>query len=129
VPIGFHIDRSLGLVITEAVGSVDVADIAEHIERLTNTPDRPSREIADFSSQVRLTLAPAVARSAARGLAAIDGGDEGSRLALVARSDAVFAILRVFGAHRQEGGLEVRVFRAREPALRWLCVAPDACPR
>lgn len=129
MPIGFHIDRSLGLVITEAVGSVDVADIAEHIERLTNTPDRPPREIADFSSQARLTLAPAVARSAARALAAIDGGDEGSRLALVARSDAVFAILRVFGAHRQEGGLEVRVFRAREPALRWLDVAPDACQR
>ena len=129
VPIDFHIDRSRGLVVTEAVGTVDVADIAEHIKRLTNTPDRPPREIADFSSQVRLTLAPAVARSAARALAAVDGGDEGSRLALVARSDGVFATLRVFGAHRQEGGLEVRVFREREPALRWLGVAPDAGQR
>ena len=77
VPIDFHIDRSRGLVVTEAVGTVEVPDIAEHIKRLTNTPDRPPLEIADFSSQVRLTLAPAVARSAARALAAVDGGDGG----------------------------------------------------
>jgi len=125
VPISFRIDRARDLVLTDARGSVDVIDIAEHIERLTLTPDRPAREIADFSEQTCLTLDLEVARSAGRALADIDGGDEGSQLALVAGSDAVFATLRVFGAHRRQGGLEVRVFRERGPALSWLGVAPD----
>ena len=127
MPISFRIDRARDLVLTDARGSVDVVDIAEHIERLTLTRDRPAREIADFSEQTCLTLDPEVARSAGRALAEIDGGDggdEGSQLALVAGSYAVFATLRVFGAHRRQGGVEVRVFRERGPALSWLGVAP-----
>ena len=128
MPLTFRIDPELDLVITDGSGDVDEAELFGHVKALTATPDRPRRELADFSRQTCVSVSPQTVRDAAWRLAELEGPRAGAMLALVAASDTVYAMCRMFQAHRTQEGLEVKVFRERQGALAWLGITADVGP-
>ena len=120
MPLTFDVDHDAGVVFTRADGPVSEQDLRQHVTRLAATQGRPPLELADFSDQVHITVPPGAVREAAWTLSDTDAPQPNSRLALVGRSDAVYAVLRMFQAHRESEGLEVEVFRERDAALAWL---------
>lgn len=120
MPLTFDVDHDAGIVFTQADGLVTPEDLRRHVERLAATQGRPPLELADFSDQVHITVPPDAVRNAAWTLSDTDTPQPNSRLALVGRSDAVYAVLRLFQAHRDVEGLEIEVFRERDAAMAWL---------
>lgn len=120
MPLRFRIDDEAGLVITTAEGRVSAEDLLAHARELALTPNRPHRELVDFSDRVEITVPTEAVRQMAAFLANEDVNIPDSRLALVAKTDAVFGMMRVFQAHREHSNVAIRVFRDRDEALRWL---------
>lgn len=120
VPIKFKIYEDENLVITTAEGSVTPEDLVAHAQALANTPNRPSCELVDFSEQVQVTLPSSSVRNAAFFLADRDENPPGSRLAFVAKTDAIFGMARLFEANRAHPNVAIRVFRDRDEAMQWL---------
>ncbi len=120
MPLRFRIDEAAGLVITTAEGEVTGEDLLAHARALASTPGRPPRELVDLSDRTEVPISTEVVRGLAEYLSAADENVPGSRVALVAKSDAIFGMMRVFQAHREHANVELRVFRDRDEALRWL---------
>lgn len=125
VPLRFVIDESMDLVLTTAEGEVSDADLLDHAPRLAAIPERPLRELVDFTSHSGGTVTLASVRNMAEFLRDNDSNLSGGKLALVGADDEVFGILRVFEAHRSHEALAIRVFRARDEGLRWLGIEPS----
>ncbi|MBW2397174.1 MAG: hypothetical protein JRG95_23235 [Deltaproteobacteria bacterium] len=125
MPLHFRIDEEAGLVITTAEGRVSAEDLVAHARELAKTPNRPLRELVDFSETVEITLPTEAVSDAARFLRDEDQNAAGSRVAMVAKADAVFGMMRLFEAYRAHSGVLIRVFRNRDDALRWLAGEAD----
>lgn len=120
MPFRFHIDQEADLVLTIAEGDVTAEDLIAHARALARTPDRPLHELVDFSDRVDVTIPTEVVRNMAEFLSQEDGNPPGSRLAMVAKTDAIFGMLRLFEAHREHSNVALRVFRNRDEAFDWL---------
>ncbi|MBW2241509.1 MAG: hypothetical protein JRH01_05940 [Deltaproteobacteria bacterium] len=125
MPLHFRIDEEAGLVITTAEGRVSAEDLVAHARELAKTPNRPLRELVDFSETVEITLPTEAVSDAAMFLRDEDQNAAGSRVAMVAKADAVFGMMRLFEAYRAHSGVLIRVFRNRDDALRWLAGEAD----
>lgn len=126
MPLHFVIDETIGLVTTTAVGDVAAVDLLEHATKLAAVPNRPTRELVDFTDRSGGSPPLDSVRTMAEFLKEHDASEPGTKLALAASDDEVFGTLRVFEAHREEAALELKVFRTRDEALRWLGIDPAA---
>jgi hypothetical protein len=116
----FRIDVASDLVVTTSPdGNVTLEDLARHARALAARPERPLRELVDFSEHARITVPFETLRDTAGFLRDHDERP-GTRVALVAGSEAVYGALRVFAAWRESGAAAVHVFRDRDAALAWL---------
>lgn len=133
MPLRCRIDEEADLVVTTAEGPVTAEDLLAHARTLVRTPNRPTRELVDFSDRVEITVPTDAVRRTARLLADEDANAAGSRVAMVAKTNAVFGLMRLFEVYREHSSVAVRVFRDREEARRWLdaeqAVAPGATAR
>ncbi|MDJ0869099.1 MAG: hypothetical protein QNK03_23525 [Myxococcota bacterium] len=120
MPLRFRIDLDADLVLTTAEGIVSGEDLTDHARKLADTPNRPLRELVDFSDRDEVTVPTETVRQMASLLSERDQNTPGSRVALVAKTDAIFGMMRLFEAHREHPHVTLRVFRDREEALRWL---------
>ena len=124
MPLRFEIDEDMGLVRTTAEGVVTAQDLIDHAKALSARRNRPLAELVDFSDRAEVTVPIEVVREIGTLLRTADENRPGGRLALVARSDVVYGMLRVFQAHRTHESVEIRAYRDREEALRWLLEVP-----
>ena len=120
MPLRFWIDHEKDLVVTTAEGEVTAADLMDHARALAATPDRPTRELVDLSERAEIPVPTDAVRQMARFLADADANTPGSRVALVAKTDALYGMLRLYQAHREHPSVAMQVFRDRAAALRWL---------
>jgi hypothetical protein len=125
MPLRFRIDHAADLVITTAEGRVSVEELHAHARELARTPNRPLRELVDFSDCVEISVPTEAVRLTAKSLSDDDENAPGSRVAMVANADAVFGMLRLFRVHREHSDVAITVFRDRDEALRWLTGEPD----
>ncbi len=130
MPLVFVIDRERDVVWTRARGEVCEDDLVGHAAALAAEPTRPQRELVDFSDRSELTVSTSSVRATGEFLRAHDVSLPGSKVAMVAGSEAVFGMLRLYQAHREADGVAIRVFRDRGEALAWLGVADaEAAPQ
>lgn len=115
---GYIIDEQLRIVVTKAWAVFTGADLAAHASHLERDARfNPSfAQVVDFRSVERVEVGQAdVAASARRGLFA-----KGSRRALVAHSDVLFGLSRMFEILHEATGAEAAVFRDLNAGIGWL---------
>lgn len=120
--IRYRIDKVRKLVLSTATGLLTQRDITEHRRALLRDPDFvPSfKQIFDFRGVTDSELTSTDIRERAESKLFGDG----SRRALVASSDLVFGMARMYQLlAADENSDEIRVFREMSDAVRWLDLA------
>jgi len=122
VPATYTIDVARGLVVTRLWGRLTDEDLIDHQQRLRTDPefDPGFRQFADFSDVEETTIAPEVIRELAR----TNPWGAGARRAMLAPSDLLFGLARMFEM-LDEHLDEVRVFRNADEARAWLGLDAD----
>ena len=125
MPLRFRIDGERDLVVTTADGLVTGGDLQEHALKLTSTPNRPLRELVDLSGACKTNVSAKAVQRMATWLAEREEDRPGSMLALVAGSESIYGMLRMFEAYRDRPHLSTRVFRDTGDAMSWLEQSPE----
>ena len=121
MPITYQIDHARGVILTRCVGDTLYADVVAHFRELASDPDVPERlnVMLDLSEQ---TNAPE--RDQLRGVAAevadLRKHIVWGALAIVAPTDLLFGMSRVFGIFAESYFAHTGVFRTRADAERWM---------
>ena len=118
----YEIDTDLDLITVTATGTLHYDDMtAAFVERVNDPAYRPGMDILldggdavfEFTgADIRRLVAFFESRRAERG--------SGFRFALVSGLDVTFGLGRMFEAHAHEFPEDIRVFRDREEARRWV---------
>ena len=131
MPLRFEVLDDPGVVLTTAHGDVTPSDLDAHARALAASPDRPALELVDFTGIGTVVLDDVgmdSIRRMAEALRRADADRPGSRLAMVADDEAVFGILRLYAAHREDESIDIAVFRVRDDAIRWLGLPEGGLP-
>ena len=125
MPMRYRVDEDLGIVITTAEGGVTGEDLQRHAQALAADPGvQGLDEMVDLSDRRHVDASAGAIRETARLLRERGLNKEGGKLALVAGSEAIFGMARLYAAHRDHPNIGIRVFRDRAEALEWLGVKP-----
>jgi hypothetical protein len=119
MPVFYKIDTLHRLVTTIGTGVLTLNDCVDHQRGVAADPDFDPM----FSQLMDLTQVTSVALTTedVRQLARTVLFSQHSRRALLASSDEVFGMARMFGILRDtEGETGINVFRSRDEAMLWL---------
>jgi hypothetical protein len=121
VPVSYEIDRDRGLVRTRCVGATTLPEVLAHFRELAAEPalPEPLDVLLDLSE---LTAAPASdqVRTIADEVRAFRSKLDWGAIAIVARSDLVFGVSRMFGIVAEDQFANTGVFRSLSEAEDWL---------
>jgi hypothetical protein len=115
----YQIDKERRLVTSTASGVVTLADIWAHQEKLQKDHDFDPEfaQLLDLTQVTKLELGGEDVRS----VAGSDIFATNPRLAILATSDFVYGLARMFQIYREMKGKEgIRVFRDRDEAVGWV---------
>ena len=119
MPFSYKIDKLHKLVTSIGTGVLTNNDCINHQRQLAADPDFDPM----FFQLIDLTQVTSVALTAenVRPLAQTAVFSQGSRRALLANSDEVFGMARMFSILRETAGeTEIKVFRSRDDAPLWV---------
>ena len=118
MPIISQIDSSLGVVFSTFQGVVTKEDILAQVERFRTDPSfQPSFDhIIDTRGITRFDVSTEGLRTVSRHSAF----DEKSRRAVVAETDAMFGMARMYEVFREDAPDQMMVFHDMAEARRWL---------
>lgn len=124
VAVNVTIDRDLRLVRTRYHGEVWDADLKTAHEELSSAGQLGEgwRQLIDLGDVTGGDLPSAAVAHFARMLPIFQPS---SRRAIVAPHDVLYGMARMYAARRRASAGEVRVFRVRSEALRWLDVPAE----
>ena len=121
MPVVYVIDREQNLIRTRCIGDIKLPEVLEHFRTLQRDPDCPDwldvfldlREIASLPFTVEInTVAQEISTTKSRVQFKI--------CAVVAASDAMFGMMRMFSVVAERYFSAVRVFRTGLEAEEWL---------
>ncbi len=121
MPVTYTIDIPRKFIHTRCVGDVSLTEVIGHFDTLVHDPDCPDRldVLLDFSE---LTSIPASSqlRLVTRKIEDVSSRVSFGRCAVVATTDALFGMTRVFETLTEDQFESVRVFRSMDEAREWL---------
>ena len=119
MPIDIYIDSAKRMVFETLVGTVTADEILETWNKISEDRDFDPRyrQFSDFSGVTKFDVSPGFFRQYATSKPIFD---KSSRRALVAPSDFVFGMIRLYLTHLENRSGEIRVFRDMAEARRWL---------
>jgi hypothetical protein len=118
MPISYVIDAHRALVTTRCCGAVTDQEVLDHNQNLRTDPEFDSgyRQLVDMTGITELRISTNLINATA-----IDQFFEpGTRRAIVASSDAVFGMARMFALRAENVGQTIEVFRQSATAEEWL---------
>jgi hypothetical protein len=121
----YEIDKERRLITSTASGVITLPEIWAHQEKLDKDPDfDPSfAQLLDVTQVTKLKLSSEDVRRVAES----NTLSTNPRLAIVATSNLVYGMARMFQIFREMKGEEkTRVFRDRDEALAWVLGKDDA---
>ena len=121
MPVTYQLDVANRLVHTTCTGPITVADLIDHFRVLEQDPACPN--CVDVLLDVQAgTTAPKTAdlRSVAREIARIRGRVQFGVCAIVASTDALFGMMRMFEVFTEENFHKTQAFRTIGEAEKWL---------
>jgi hypothetical protein len=121
VPVVYEIDRELGLIRTRCRGNVTFAEVLGHFRELENDPSLPARldVLLDLTGMQSIPESDQVS-SAAREVEVLRRKVAWGACAIVASSDILFGMSRMFHALVEAQFANSNVFRDLAGAERWL---------
>jgi hypothetical protein len=124
MPVSYSIDTEHPLVYTRFSGNVSDADFLEHLKSLYEDQrfDSSMPELVDLRDVTDVSLSPDMIASSARWPLHAPN----ARRAVVAPSDFLFGLSRMYESYRGEAGADqFRIFRTLPPALEWLGLSTE----
>jgi len=118
MPISYFIDADRALVTTRWWGAVTDHEVLDHnrMLRADRAFESHYRQLVDMTGITELRISTNLIKEIA-----IDQFFEpGTRRAIVASSDAVFGMARMFALRAENVGQTIEVFRQSAPAEEWL---------
>lgn len=85
--------------------------------------DRTFDELIDLRDMETPTLPTEQVRSLATRITDARLSEGGTRMAIIAESNALFGLARLFEMQRDDGTVDIRVFRSESDARLWLGVS------
>lgn len=121
MPVTYAIDAASGIIHTRCVGDVSLTEVVGHFDTLVQDPDCPNRldVLLDFSP---LTSIPASSqlRLVTRKIEDVSSRVSFRHCAIVAPTDVLYGMTRIFATFAQQQFASVRVFRDAGEAWTWL---------
>jgi hypothetical protein len=121
MPIVYEIDRTRGLIRTCCVGPVTLGEVMDHFNQLRSDARLPKRvnvliDVTAMSSAPDRDELRAVVAEVKKTSVSLDWGV----LAVVAQSDLLFGMHRIFAVFIEDNFTATGVFRTHAEAERWL---------
>lgn len=124
MPISYAIDVDRALVMARWWGAVTDQEVREHNHDLRTDPrfDARFRELVDMTAVTKLLITTHLIYE----MAMDQFFEPGTRRAIVASSDAIFGMARMFALRAESVGQTIEVFRASVSAEEWLGVSRES---
>jgi hypothetical protein len=121
MPIRYAVDDARRVIRTVGTGDVTPDEVASHLEALAGCLSREGQfdVLLDLGACTSLPSSDQL-RRVVTDLSRLGGRHRFARCAIVARSDALFGMTRMFEVFARDQFEETRTFRETEEAERWL---------
>ena len=121
MPVTYEIDKAAGIIRTRCTGEVTIEEVVEHFHVLEQDPDCPSRldVLLDVCDETSVPTSENL-RHVTCQIGRIRGTVEFGNCAIVACSDGLYGMLRMFQVFAEEYFRESYVFRTLAEAEQWL---------
>ena len=121
MPVSYEIDRAAGRIETRCTGDVTLDEVMRHFEELEADPSTPGRldvllDLDGMTSVPERTNLRQVTQAVDRLTARLRWG----ACAIVATSDVLFGMSRMFAVFAEGLFAQTQVFRERRAAEHWL---------
>jgi len=124
MPVTYELDPEAGFVDVRCVGHVTLEEVLIHLRTIEEDPRLPERldALLDMGDQTSVPETVEL-REITRGLERVSKTVRWRALAIVAQSDVLFGMSRMFAVFTEPLFSQLNVFREREEAIRWLAAA------
>lgn len=124
MPVTYELDPVAGFVDVRCVGHVTLEEVLVHLRTIEEDPRLPERldALLDMGDQTSVPETVEL-REITRGLERVSKSVRWRALAIVARSDVLFGMSRMFAVFTEPLFSQLNVFREREEAIHWLAAA------
>ena len=121
MPVTYKIDKAAGIIRTNCTGPVTIEEVIEHFHVLERDPDCPRRldVLLDLSEETSVPTSDNL-MGVSREISRISGTVEFGNCAIVACTDVLYGMLRMFQVFAEEYFRESYVFRTVSEAEAWL---------
>jgi hypothetical protein len=121
MPVTYQINREAGFIETCCKGEVTFDEVMGHFEQLEAEPSLPKRldVLLDLDGTTTLPESDQLLE-VARAVDRLKANVQWGACAIIARSDALYGMIRMFEVFVEGMFARTRVFREREDAKRWL---------
>ena len=121
MPVNYQIDKVNRIIRTKCIGPVTIEEVVEHFRVLERDPDCPDRVdvLLDLSEQTSIPKKENLQEVTGQ-IRKIRGRVQFGACAIIACTDALFGMLRMFEVFANEYFRESCVFRAASEAEAWL---------
>jgi len=121
MPVTYQINRETGFIETHCTGEVTFDEVMGHFRQLEAEPSLPER-LDVLLDLERTTTLPESAQlqEVTRAVERLKAKVQWGACAIVASSDALFGMIRMFEVFAEGSFDRIRVFRVRKDAERWL---------
>jgi hypothetical protein len=129
MPVTYEIDKAKRIIHTKCSGAVTLEEVIDHFRVLEKDPDCPhhSNVLLDLTEQTS-TPGSENLRDIAREISRIRGSVQFGTCAIVARTDALFGMLRMFEVFTEQYFRRTYVFRTAREAEAWLASQDPTTP-
>ena len=121
MPVTYQIDKANGIIRTRCIGPVTIEEVIDHFRVLERDPDCPDRVdvLLDVSEETSVPTKENL-REVSHEISRIRGNVQFGRCAIVASSDVLFGMLRMFEVFAEQCFRQTYVFRTVGEAEAWL---------
>jgi hypothetical protein len=121
MPVKYQIDKANRIIRTRCIGPVTIEEVVDHFRVLQRDPDCPDRVdvLLDLSEQTSVPKKENLQEVTCE-IRRIRGRVQFGTCAIIARTDALFGMLRMFEVFAEQYFRESCVFRTASEAEAWL---------
>jgi SpoIIAA-like len=121
MPVLYQIDKANGMIRTKCVGDVTLEEVIQHFQTLAQDPDCPDQldVLLDLTEQTSLPRTDQM-REVTSAIGRVRQRVRFRICAIVAATDALFGMLRMFQVFTEDLFHEAEVFRSLHDAEAWL---------
>jgi hypothetical protein len=121
MPVTYEIDKTNGIIRTRCIGAVTIEEVVDHFRVLEQDPECPDRVnvLLDLSDETSVPTKDNL-QTVVGEISRIRGRVQFGACAVIACTDALFGMLRMFEVFAEPCFREIRVFRKASEAKAWL---------